>query len=85
MNLNIEDIKIPRGTDIKISAPETLSIIKKRKSRIIMKDGEKLLSLASDLKAKNPGYRIIFRTDAPVCSKTEKYLNENGIEVYGIA
>mgnify|MGYP001397131283 CR=1 FL=1 len=54
-------------------------IVKNIKSRIIMKDGLKLFDLARKIKTvKNA--TVFLATTAPVCSKTKKYLEENGIK-----
>ncbi len=78
MTLNLENIDIPRGTEIKESRGK-IYIIKERKSRIVMKDGEKIAALAQDIGAKNPGNKLIFKTNAPLCSKTRAFLEERNI------
>ncbi len=72
---------LPRGTELEDSAPGILTIVKNRKSRIIMKDGEKILSLVQELRKDHPGKKIRFRTSAPVCSKTKRFLEDNGVAV----
>ncbi len=57
-----------------------LSIVKKRKSRIIMKDGEQILEQAEAIWSRSPAIKISVMTDAPVCSKTLGFLKEKGIE-----
>ena len=53
-----------------------------RKSRIIMKDGRKILDRARKIQLQeNKTIRV--RTNAPVCSKTKKYLQKNVIELRG--
>lgn len=59
----------------------TIAIVKNRKSRIIMKDGEKILEQVEKIKGKSPEINIIFRTTAPVCSKTRAFLKKHDIEV----
>ena len=56
-----------------------IGIVKNRKSRIIMKDGNKILESAEQIKKVSPGTKVSLITNAPVCSKTEKYLLGNGI------
>jgi len=51
-----------------------------RKSRLIMKDGEKALALAMRLKQKGFKYLMV-SSSAPVCSKTSAFLKENNIDV----
>ncbi len=57
-----------------------LAIVKKRKSRIVMKDGEQILEQAETIMSRSPGIKISVMTDAPVCSKTLRFLKEKGIE-----
>ena len=53
-----------------------------RKSRIIMKDGRKILDRARKIQLQeNKTIRV--RTNAPVCRKTKQYLQNNGIEIRG--
>ena len=51
-----------------------------RKSRIIMKDGEKIISNANIIK-NNFDLPMELHTSAPVCSKTRTYLEEMDIRV----
>ena len=55
-------------------------IIKNIKSRIIMKDGHKIIETAKRIKNKTNS-RVSLATTAPVCSKTTKFLNENDIKI----
>jgi len=61
-----------------------LVIIKDRKSRIIMKDGRQILSQIETIKNHEPEAEIILATNAPVCGKTTKLLNEKGIKIYSL-
>jgi hypothetical protein len=54
-------------------------IVKNRKSRIIMKDGYKLLETAEKIKEVDSNTKIEFLTTAPICSKTKVFLKEKGI------
>ncbi len=56
-------------------------IVIQRKSRIIMKDGEGILAKAEKIKRHVPNAQISLVTSAPVCSKTEAFLEEHGIIV----
>ena len=58
----------------------SLSFVINRKSRIIMKDGKRLLEQVNHIKkgSKKP---VLISTSAPVCSKTKKFLNENSVEI----
>jgi hypothetical protein len=52
-----------------------------RKSRIIMKDGEKILANAEKIKTKVPDAVVTVSTTAPVCGKTRQFLAGHGITV----
>ena len=52
-----------------------------RKSRIIMKDGGKILDKVSTIKASIPDAVVSIATAAPVCSKTLLFLADHGIGI----
>lgn len=52
-----------------------------RKSRIIMKDGEKILDKVSKIKASIPDAMVAVVTTAPVCSKTARYLEDHHVRI----
>ena len=55
-------------------------IIINRKSRIIMKDGRKILEKARKIQQQE-NKTISVSTSAPVCNKTKQHLQKNGIEI----
>ena len=57
-----------------------LYIIKNIKSRIIMKDGYKIVDTVKQIKNKTNS-SVSLATTAPVCSKTTRFLNENDIKI----
>ena len=57
-----------------------LYIIKNIKSRIIMKDGQKIAEAVKQIKNKTNS-SVSLATTAPVCSKTTRFLNENDIKI----
>ncbi len=59
-------------------------LIKDRKSRIIMKDGNKILEQINLIKEFEPKIKIGLATNAPVCSKTTKFLGEKGIDILSL-
>lgn len=61
-----------------------LAIIVNRKSRIVMKDGKRVLEKAEKIRRQLPGVRLSLKTSAPVCGKTRMFLQERGIEVIAI-
>ena len=75
-----ESIGAPTRSVIGEDSNNHLYIIKNIKSRIIMKDGYKIVETAKEIKNKtNSG--VSLATTAPVCSKTTRFLNENDIKI----
>ena len=58
----------------------SLTLVVNRKSRIIMKDGRRLLDQIRQIK-KTSNKTVLIFTTAPVCSKTKSFLNSNGVEI----
>ena len=56
-------------------------ILIERKSRIIMKDGHKILSNVKKIEEFEPGKKVSVLSSAPVCSKTKHFLHKNGVSV----
>ena len=52
-----------------------------RKSRIIMKDAAAIFDKADKIRKTVPNAAVSLQTAAPVCSKSTKFLFENGIDV----
>ena len=59
----------------------SLFIVINRKSRIIMKDGIRVVKIAERIKEVNQNKKISLLTSAPVCSKTKTLLLKNNISV----
>ena len=57
----------------------SLFILIDRKSRIIMKDGKRIIKLAENIKKVNQNKKISLLTSAPVCSKTREFLLKSKI------
>ena len=77
----IEPKSIGIRSRIKILKKDEIIIMEiDRKSRIIMKDGEKIISNAQIIK-NNFDLPMELHTSAPVCSKTRTYLEEMNIRV----
>lgn len=62
---------------------DEICIVVNRKSRIIMKDGERLLGHAK-LIQNTIQKSIAIETTAPVCSKTKAYLIKHGISIKNV-
>lgn len=60
---------------------KNISIIVDRKSRIIMKDGQRIIKQAQAIHQINSNMIITVLTSAPVCSKTREFLLENNIYI----
>jgi len=61
-----------------------LVIIKDRKSRIIMKNGKQIIEQVNVILDFEQKLRISIATNAPVCSKTTKFLGEKGIDILSL-
>ena len=59
-------------------------IIKDRKSRIIMKDGNQIFEQVNLIKDKEPKAKISLATNAPACGKTIVFLQERGIDILAL-
>lgn len=58
-----------------------VAIVKKRKSRIIMKDGIQILSQVGKITNAHPNCVVSLVVSGPVCSKTTKVLKDSGVNV----
>ena len=56
-------------------------IVIDRKSRIIMKDGYRIVEIVKKIRCYETGKNISVLSGAPVCSKTQKFLTENNITI----
>ena len=52
-----------------------------RKSRIVMKDGHRIYEIAKQIKTFEVGEKISVLSNAPICSKTKKFLYQNDIDI----
>ncbi len=67
------------ATKLEQSGEKQFIIVISRKSRIIMKDGEKIVQKAARIIEKVPGAIVSLRSTAPVCSRTKALLQENKV------
>lgn len=58
-----------------------IDLIVRRKSRIIMSDGKKIVEKAARIQQSHPAVTVHFVTTAPICSKTRLFLEKSGIVV----
>tara|TARA_B100001996_G_C18664645_1_gene594428 strand:- start:1552 stop:1812 length:261 start_codon:yes stop_codon:yes gene_type:complete len=66
---------------LKESSNEQIFLIINRKSRIIMKDGNRILDIIQKIKTIEKDKKTLVLTSAPVCSKTRQFLNKNKVEI----
>ena len=76
--INPSDLGLPARTKLAVDDRRTHYIIKNIKSRIIMKDGKKIVEIAKKIKTEI-NTNVFLATTAPICSKTKGYLKENKI------
>tara|TARA_B100000963_G_scaffold13845_1_gene10680 strand:+ start:882 stop:1139 length:258 start_codon:yes stop_codon:yes gene_type:complete len=75
---------LPPRTKLLENNSGSLFILIDRKSRVIMKDGHKIVKIAEDIKKINQNKKISLLTSAPVCSKTKKYLLKYSVLVLAL-
>tara|TARA_Y100001935_G_scaffold48220_1_gene40038 strand:+ start:390 stop:644 length:255 start_codon:yes stop_codon:yes gene_type:complete len=63
---------------------KNIYIVINRKSRIIMKDGHRILEIVKKIRDSETGKNVSVLSGAPVCSKTQKFLTENNISIKGL-
>lgn len=80
-SINAEDYNLSKRTQLVSLAEGSIGIVKKRKSRIIMKDGEQIVDMAKSIRSFNPAMSIGLIISGPICSKTRKLLQDHEIEV----
>ena len=78
----IDPLKLGLSKRIRVSLglDRNYYIIKNIKSRIIMKDGKKIVETASIIKNQT-SKQVFLATTAPVCSKTKTYLISKDIQI----
>ena len=81
LNINPKNYNLSSRIILQEDISKKLFIVVRRKSRIIMKDGVRLLGISKKINEKGKNRKIGVLTTAPICSKTKKYLEENGISV----
>ena len=69
------------ATQLEQARERQFVLVINRKSRIIMKDGEKIVAKAARIIEKVPGATISLRTNAPVCRKTRAMRRANKVEI----
>ena len=77
--INPLTVGAPPRSKLAIDLNKNIYIVKNIKSRIIMKDGMKIVDIAKSIQAQKSTKKYL-ATTAPVCSKTKKHLEENQIK-----
>ncbi len=80
-NIDPTQYNLSSRVDLRQDRSGDLLIIIDRKSRIIMKDGIRVLEMVKKINKIDPKKNISVRTSAPICNKTKKLLLENSIVV----
>ena len=80
-NIDPTQYNLSSRVDLRQDRLGDLLIIIDRKSRIIMKDGIRVLEMVKKINKIDPKKNISVRTSAPICSKTKKLLLDNSIIV----
>ena len=80
-NIDPTQYNLSSRVDLRQDRSGGLLIVIDRKSRIIMKDGIRVLEVVKKINKIDPKKNISVRTSAPICSKTKKLLLENSIMV----
>ena len=78
-NIDPTQYNLSSRVDLRQDRSGGLLIVINRKSRIIMKDGIRVLGMVKKINKIDPKKNISVRTSAPICSKTKKLLLENNI------
>ena len=71
---------ISKRTQVAEGKDRNYYIIKNIKSRIIMKDGKKIVETANIIKNQT-NKQVFLATTAPICSKTKIYLESKNIQI----
>ena len=58
-----------------------LFIVMDRKSRIIMKDGHRIMAMVHAIQSAEKNQTVSVLTSAPVCGKTRLFLYDNNVDV----
>ena len=72
---------LAKNTIIEKPGRSHFALVIDRKSRIVMKDGEKIVEKAEKIRTALPGAKVSLKTTAPVCSKTKRMFTEHSIDI----
>jgi hypothetical protein len=80
-NLSPKEFGLAPRTVLEQIDQNTIAIVMNRKSRIIMADGKKILEKVQAIKSVRPALKVALKATAPICSKTIKFLEAEGIQL----
>ena len=80
-NIDPKRYNLSSRTILRQIGKNNIFIILNRKSRIIMKDGQRIMEQAKAIHRINSNMVITVLTSAPVCSKTRSFLLEKNIYI----
>ena len=80
-SINPNKYNLSIRTKLLQNAKGSLFIVVDRKTRLVMKDGYRILASARKKNKKSENKKISVLTSAPVCSKTKEFLLKNKIKI----
>ena len=80
-NIDPKRYNLSSRTILRQIGKDNISIVIDRKSRIIMKDGQRIMQQVRAIHQINSKMSITVLTSAPVCSKTRAFLLEKNIYI----
>ena len=83
-HIDPKNYNLPPRTKLLQDNTGSLFVLIDRKSRVVMKDGNRVVKIAEDIRKVNQNKKISLLTSAPVCSKTKKYLLKFSIPVLAL-
>ena len=81
MYINPKTYNLNSRVLIKQLQPKHIVVVINRKSRLIMKDGERINKQKETINKIKPNTKISLETTAPICSKTKNYLLSKDIKI----
>ena len=82
MNINPKEFGLAVRTVLEQVDDNVIAIIMNRKSRIIMADGKKIVEKTRKILEVRPSVTVALKTTAPLCSKTRKFLEAEGVQIF---
>lgn len=79
--LNPAAFKLKKNVELRRIEDNHIGLVKKRKSRIIMKDGMMIKDQIEQIREVDPMLKVSLIISGPICSKTRLMLHEIGVEV----